>query len=735
MTDLDKTTALDDAIEAAAEREERLPFWDRTRKVVSKGRAYVEDLWSDYGFEDDDPHTQAIALGKGARSAQRNPAYYKTVEASLTGYRRRAGALVTAHGMVKSLVGTFADEQGYEVRFDEGAAASAGNAGGTTDLTARRVTISPAPVLDPTIDAPTAGRVMTAMAVHEAGAHVRHGRDHSRAVARAYPGNGQAATLDNILTDARGDAAFVAEYPGYADVYAPAIEYVATTALRTMGADRFRPGNAVHAAGLALRYDEWTEWAGMEAERDWWQAWASRASVKDSVTRHLELIQEGINHIADAPPPPPPPAQPKPEPDEDESDEDEQDGSGKGQADDDQGEDESEQDGSGEGEDGEGDESESDGGTGDAEGDEDAEGEGASGEDGEGEAGLGDQDGDGQGGQGQGSGDDAGQGDPTTDQNGTAGEAPPTKYGTPGSSLLGCMTEAVDQAAKDNGAEAASRIDAQDIIDAAANLDTEGEGIGEVVRANRLPERYRSSIPSSGPATAIIRAAFMRSRSGHTSMDRGMRRGRCDSQSLHRIAMNDTRLFHRRNAPSPGKYLVWLLVDQSSSMSGGPTRDVVAMAKALAEASAFMPSMRMAVYGWTNSNGVTGERSPANWGSYLAWQTGEDPKGLDDILRIRQAGTPDRQVLDWGGRAIRKAAERDEQPVVLMLSDGQGGISTAQVEDIRRKGVEVISVAVGAIDQTQQEMVYGHGGFIPWMGDLVGTARPLANLLARMLAR
>lgn len=127
-------------------------------------------------------------------------------------------------------------------------------------------------------------------------------------------------------------------------------------------------------------------------------------------------------------------------------------------------------------------------------------------------------------------------------------------------------------------------------------------------------------------------------------------------------------------------------------------------------------------------------------------------------------GTPDMSVLSWAAREIRKQCRPDETPVILMASDGQGGLASEammrdpeihetwrasgvseeqireyasqsgkdRVAEARKSGVKVLSVAIGSLDPASQDRIYGKGNHLIWKGSIKAMAKPLGDLLAKV---
>ena len=201
-----------------------------------------------------------------------------------------AARTANALRLVQGFVDTFATgDAGYRVTFDP----AVGTAG--TDYGARKIVVSHAPLFDRTIDAAMAETVLTAMAAHEA-SHVRYGRATAAAVRKELARYAVAARVSNILDDVRIERRFVADYPGYAHIFAPAIRYVAESQLRKTGDAIFSAARLDDLGRMvgAVRYPAHVDWTGHDDVRDWWTAWAERGVRTDSPKDHVAAVREAI---------------------------------------------------------------------------------------------------------------------------------------------------------------------------------------------------------------------------------------------------------------------------------------------------------------------------------------------------------------------------------------------------------------------------------------------------------
>jgi hypothetical protein len=302
-------------------------WWSRARAVKEgKPKArndYVSDLWANRGWNDDDYLDDELdtSLDQQRGPKSRSRSHYRRERDNerrntpqAVG-ERTAQRAITAHGMVQSFIGAFADEFGYKVVYslDSGAPAA-------TIFEQKLVLVDPSPVFDKTISATTCGLVMTALACHEV-SHILFDRHHGEAVREQVKVNRDLALrVSNILSDRRIEMRFSAKFPGYSDVFDPALEYVCRDFHGSQVTfDPADPGNIVVAA---IRYAKWLDWSapGMAAERDWWDDLANRAAQSDDVDWHVQHVIEGVKRLAKmkrtapkTPPPvcPPPPVGPK----------------------------------------------------------------------------------------------------------------------------------------------------------------------------------------------------------------------------------------------------------------------------------------------------------------------------------------------------------------------------------------------------------------------------------------
>lgn len=675
-----KNYELDEAILEELDDFDSPDFW-RPRRSASHD--YLDDMWGRFGFR------------RGASQDE---------------------DILVATDMVQSFLNSFARDGRYVATFNPHMQTAG------TNLVERKVTLTPAPILDRNITPETAGRILTALAVHEI-SHPRYGHDTHEAAQRAYPRSASAATISNLLDDLRIENRFVEDYPGYSGIFQPALDYITDGVMTKNGGKvKLDYGDQINVATMATRYERAVDWTGMESELAWWKAWAKRWSKHDSPRKHVEAIREALRHIVTVK------VKLEVEKEREAAERDAREDS------DQRSDDEPVEDDDGAGSDEDMDRAEEDS---EGDGDED-ESIDAEGEDGEGDApeetsedgaqSVGDDDADSAIQQ-------AIDGLPD-DELGDAADEDPQRSKAPQCTGRGAVESAAVEQGVDQQEINDARDEAEQVIQDAKNYEDDGVGGRvDVARSTRgLPHPYSWSqrFVKSDLASRFIRDALMRSRTGHTAVAHYQKRGRLDQQAMHRLASHDFRLFDRKTKESPGRFLFWVMVDRSGSMDGMPSVQTAQVATAIADASRHVKTMRMAVWAWTDSF----RNLRAGSGAAKVWQTGQPTSDIAKMADLKSGGTPDAAVLSWAHRAIRRDLKGSEQPVIIFCSDGWGSSRLGEVvNEARKAGVKVISVAIGgAIDAKSQEQRFGPNGYVTWQGDIVRTAKPLSKLIARIVS-
>jgi cobalamin biosynthesis protein CobT len=249
---------------------------------------------------------------------------------------------------------------------------------------------------------------------------------------------------------------------------------------------------------------------------------------------------------------------------------------------------------------------------------------------------------------------------------------------------------------------------------------------------------YQSREPYiSGATVAAIQTVFNRTRLSHQTWSSRQLHGRLDSRTVWR---NDARgqvdIFKERFAPSPTKLNVHILVDASGSMMGERACRAQDMAATLVDAFKRIPTVTLHVWQHNASGGVTN--------IYQNYAPGKGPKGLNQMLMHIAGGNADGFALEAIGKRGIAAKRPDTKTLVIVVSDGLPSVqgngavgnildhSTGVTNELRRKGVDVMGVAIAG-DPRAHEQMYGRGNNVAFTGDWARLARDFGAVFAKVL--
>ena len=696
--------------------------------------------------------------------------------------------VATALQGVTSIVNAMAGGDHYAVRLN-GSVPTAG-----TDLKRRAVYITTAALADPRLTVLERLGVTTGMAAHEAG-HGRITGPMSKAVERAYKRQPdvlpRAMRLSNIAEDERLERKTGEGWPAYAGLFPLTMWWVA---------NRYPAGHvsrlpeskaeAVNFGLAAIRYRHLTTWSGdpkVQAERAWWLDWADRIAGTDKPTQHVRLIGEALDRMAGlpdvvAPPAPSVPEQPEggsreadedgdenndnepgwgepgeSEPkDDDEPEGDEPGGSGHDAEDAEDGED-ADEDGDGDGR--------TDGPT------EDGEAAGAGNADDDEDDDLGDSSDDGDDGDddwepGDGDGDyhhadepTGPLGEPEDESGGIAygdsGEDTDLRQPEGGEQDRDALTEplpmepneAVANDDRDRDLTLGRTLAAQATIEArdkitVTHVDGDGVHTRGVTIIPVTGNGVQHALGTSPDVQGALRSAFTSRRTAHDARNVA-RSGRISGSRAYRVRAGFDTVFTRRDALSPDRLDVHLLIDASGSMNGregltyNPNRGrweqgqkrltlAATLVANIAEALDHLPFVRVHV--WAHNTD----------GSAILWDVYDSRGG--DLHRVRDiktaGGNNDASVIRALGERILRERSPRERSLMVVMSDGapcepHPWVAGA-VEAVREKGIGVISVAVtGGLTKTQ-EACYGVENVVPWENDWDKLGRGIARIMGRL---
>ena len=661
------------------------------------------------------------------------------------------------------------DDSTYSVRF--------GTDGLTTNTSigGKVVTIGHAPLADKALTNGQRAAIMTGLMFHEVG-HIRHTRKVEH-VLDSYGVKGDVAwkraqRVLNLADDVRSERLNCVEFPGLAETLPITLRWVGERTIKP----GFKARQITTAFGLgimAVRYPDFCDWSGRETARDWWQSWADRAAVAHTIPALRAVMDEALDRIGS-----------NMDMQDDEPDEPTTEGGEQGEPTDGEStEGGSDADGDDATEGGEGDDSDG----GDGESDDATEG-GEQGEPGDGtdggDATEGGEDGDGgsddpwqeqdeptEGGNepgaaggdhpGQASeptegGDDDDEGEPI-DVEDVMGDCPMDKAGTDGTE--GDVQQALDLKADmtrqsmgkrtyelDNPWTPGAKLtyEVTRAVPARRGRGTTGGGgmafLPPTVGIRMAP----STVSGQGTVRPTLRVgvsqalagAIAASRRGDPAPTPGQRSGRLDRQRLARVASGDCRVFTNVVTPGPTRIRAIVLLDASGSMTWrgldgrtGPTRATIAAQVGMDLAGAFarMPHVTAAVYAHNENHGCT---------IHALWQTGEPTDYVGDYADLRLDSNEDALAIRYCVDDITESRKAGEACVLVVVSDGKPASTAmvkASVDDARKRGVAVVSVAIAPEANDAQVMMYGHDDVIPFEPQPLVMARKIAQAIGRRI--
>ena len=253
-------------------------------------------------------------------------------------------------------------------------------------------------------------------------------------------------------------------------------------------------------------------------------------------------------------------------------------------------------------------------------------------------------------------------------------------------------------------------------------------------------QSYGTREPYVDSATvAAIQTVFNRLRLSHQSWESRQLHGRLDSRTVWR---NDARgqvdIFKERRLPSPTKLDVHVLVDASGSMQGERACRAQDMAGTLVEAFKRIPTVRVHIWQHNATGAVTNV--------YRNYAPGLGTVGLTKMLQHIAGGNADGFALEAIGHRGLAAKRPDVKTLVIVVSDGLPSVnghgatgdihdhSTLVAQELRRKGVDVMAVAIAGADAAHRRM-YGDDNVVKFTNDWPKLARDFGAVFARVLRK
>lgn len=335
-------------------------------------------------------------------------------------------------------------------------------------------------------------------------------------------------------------------------------------------------------------------------------------------------------------------------------------------------------------------------------------------------------------------------GSPESDGSGSESKKPTsTSGGGPRklSSVEDLSSVGVPKAPRDAGDAVKGRY--YDLGDAEAprTLDDVVNWKGGTVIAHVLPERrhrkvYQDSVSRLRPQIVSLRNRLKFRAEDQKLLEHGMRRGRLDEGSLHKLCftkyygVDDPNVFESEEILAPPSVAFLLLVDESGSMScGGSTKNrridqARDCAIVISNAVKALPGVDVAVMGHSGQGGYLLNTKTTNGLSLHTYYSPETPE-------IEALGCIQHYCENLDGYAIGQAVKKLEgwyphadAHVLVHISDGQpsaggyaGHAAMRHVGTVcqmsRAQGVQVVGVGIdNAFDDRAGKMMYGPNNFV-----------------------
>jgi Mg-chelatase subunit ChlD len=237
---------------------------------------------------------------------------------------------------------------------------------------------------------------------------------------------------------------------------------------------------------------------------------------------------------------------------------------------------------------------------------------------------------------------------------------------------------------------------------------------------------------------AAVQTTFNRTRLSHQRWEGRQLQGRIDQRFVWRnTAKGDVDIFKERRLPSPTKLDVHLLVDASGSMMGARACRAQDMAATLVDAFKRIPTIRVHVWQHHALNGQTT--------IVRVFEPGMPADKIRKMTSNSGGGNADGFALEAVGMRAVSQQRPDTKSMVIVISDGLPSVTgvgaTADIHEhskmvadtLRKKGVEVIAVAIAGSDKRHRQM-YGNDKCVLFEGDWSHLSRDFAGLFGKALA-
>jgi cobalamin biosynthesis protein CobT len=251
---------------------------------------------------------------------------------------------------------------------------------------------------------------------------------------------------------------------------------------------------------------------------------------------------------------------------------------------------------------------------------------------------------------------------------------------------------AVLDATEDDLPKDIGEVVAQLLNDAAAEYVDDGSMVVAAVEHDPLFTAKPVNPASVALATAGLRQRFLRLlQSKRMKRTKPRRHGAdLDTTMLHRIALNDPRVFVNRQRKDGVNTSVLVLLDQSESMlRGNRARVATESALAIAMALEMIPGVKVAVAGFAQEEDYRPiVHKMMGFGQRVAHV-------LDKFVPVAQMYTPMAEALWWGIHQILQT--REERKIIFTITDGEPDSAVAvkaALETMEGLGIEAVGLGI-----------------------------------------
>jgi hypothetical protein len=236
---------------------------------------------------------------------------------------------------------------------------------------------------------------------------------------------------------------------------------------------------------------------------------------------------------------------------------------------------------------------------------------------------------------------------------------------------------------------------------------------------------------------AAVQRVFDQQRLGHEGWQSRQLYGRLELRSAWRLTLKGEQdVYRERRSPSPTKLNVHLLVDASGSMHGWNSTNAQDFVATMIAAFRRIPTVRLHVWQHSAYQDCT---------IYRVYEPGMNDEGVNRMNMNVGGGNADGFALEAIGQRALRLAKRDEQTLIVMISDGLPSVEGTNAtnhdmiahtklvcQTLRGKGAKILSVAIAGGANHNAQM-YGTENTVAFTNDWTKLGLDFAALFGRTL--